>query len=139
MAQNRVFLPQEALDGWLAEDRATIEGDFMTLKPDGERFRLRTALRFMSDLAGGGDAHKLVGKVKDVEQLLALGGEHMRDSVVLGDDAYQVVEGFVCEPVPADRSAAVGGSLDAATRAAVGEGGGGDDVDLLARFFLQQR
>lgn len=138
MAKNRVFLPQDALDGWLAEDRGAIDGDTLTLKPDGARYRVQMALRFLTELAGGGDEAKLVGKVKDVEQLRELGAEHVSDSVILGDNAYQVVEGFVCEPL-VDDAVTTGDSLVGAARAATGEGPPSGELDLLARFFLSQR
>ena len=138
MGKNRVFLPQDALDGWLADDRGVIDGDTLTLKPDGARFRVQTAVRFLTELAGGGDEASLVGKVKDLEQLGALGAEHVSDSVILGDNAYQVVEGFVCEPL-AEESVTTGDSLVGAAQAATGEGPPSGELDLLARFLLQQR
>ncbi len=140
MGVNRVFLPQEMLDVWLSEDRVEVDGDVMTLKPEGQRFRLKTALRFLEELAGGGDEAALVGKVKDLEQLAGLGGEHCADSVILGDNAYQVVEGFVGEPLFEEQAAATGSSLASAAQAALGEHtSASDEIDLLARFFLSSR
>lgn len=136
MGVNRVFLPQEALDVWLTEERVEVEHETMTLKPEGQRFRLKTALRFMTEVAGGGDALELVGKVKDLGQVEELGGEHYADSVVLDDNAYEVVEGFVGEPLFDEADMATGSSLASATRAAVGEESNTGEIDLLARFFL---
>lgn len=107
----------------------------MTLKPEGQRFRLSTAVRFTADLTESGDQKQVIGKVKDLEQLAAMSGEHSMDSVIFGDDAYQVVEGFVGEPLFDD--ATTGSSVAAATRAAVGEGGDSDALDPLTRFFLK--
>jgi hypothetical protein len=138
-AANRVFLPQDALDRWLTEGRVEVEGDTMTLRPEGQQFRLKTAVRIMSEVAGGGDSHSLVGKVKDLEQLVAIGGEHCSDSVILGDNAYQVVEGFVGEPIWSEERVS-GGSLAEATRAAAGDQRPpSSEIDLLARFFLSSR
>jgi len=144
MGNNRVFIPQEALDTWHTEGRVAIESDRMTLQPEGNQFRLKSAVRFMAEVGGGGDAGQLVGKVKDLDQVTQLGGEHCRDSVVLGDDAYEVVEGFVGEPIfsAPEESMVTGGSLADATRAAVGElreGPPSGELDMLARFFLQSR
>jgi hypothetical protein len=136
MAKNRVFVPQETLDEWLSNERVEVDGETMTLKPEGQRFQLKTAVRFVSEVAGGGDAAGLVGKVKDLDQLGALGGEHCADSVVLGDDAYQVLEGFVGEPIIEPNAAAAGSSLAAAARAAAGDDPATVEIDLLARFFL---
>ena len=140
MPANRVFLPQDALDRWLSEGRVEVDGETMTLRPEGQQFRLKTAVRFLSEVAGGGDQKSLVGKVKDLEQLGGLGGEHCADSVILGDDAYQVVEGFVGEPLGYDEQRLSGGSLAEATRAATGdERPPSSELDLLARFVLTSR
>lgn len=136
MPQNRVFIPQEALDNWLSETRVTIDDDLLTLMPEGQQFRLQTAVRFLSEVAGGGDAHSLVGKVKDLGQISALGGDYSSGSVVIDPDAYEVLEGFVGAPV--HDSVVSGDSLAGATRAAMGEAATGE-IDLLARFFLQSR
>lgn len=141
MGVNRVFLPQEMLDGWLSEERIDVDDDVMTLRPEGQRFRLKTALRFMEEQAGGGDDQRLVGKVKDLDQLGEIGGEHCADSVILGDNAYQVIEGFVGEPLFDEQPAGTGSSLASAAQAALGD----DDetpsaeIDLLARLFLSSR
>jgi len=144
MGVNRVFVPQQTLDGWMSEGRVEVDGETMTLMPEGQRFRLKTAVRFMSEVTGGGDAAELIGKVKDLEQLEGLGGEHVADSVILGDNAYEVVEGFVGEPVAdaerADEPIASGNSLAAATRSALGEDPSqSGELDLLARFFLSTK
>jgi hypothetical protein len=58
---------------------------------------------------------------------------------VLGDNAYQVVEGFVGEPIW-DEQRLSGGSLAEATRMAAGdERPPSSEIDLLARFFLTSR
>ena len=61
--------------------------------------------------------------------------------MIVGDNAYEVVEGFVGEPIvtEAPESVAVGGSLAAATAAALGEGPQVGEIDLLARFFQVSR
>jgi hypothetical protein len=144
MAKNRIFLPQEALDHWLAEGRADISADTLTVKADGSKYAIRSAVRFMSEMAGGGDVQKLVGKVKEIEQIQKIGGEHVSDSVILADDAYQVVEGFVCEPLTEASTAIAdligGSSLESAAAAAAGETATpAGEIDLLTRFFLQSR
>jgi hypothetical protein len=120
----------------MEKGRIEVDGEEMTLSPDGQRFRLRTALHFKEELAGGGDEAGLVGKVKDLEQVVALGGEHAYDSVILGDNAYTVVEGFVGEPILEEDPVASGDSLASAAAAATGESSNDGEIDLLARFFL---
>jgi hypothetical protein len=99
MAENRVFLPQQALDQWLEKGRVSLVDDELTITPAGRRFRLSSAVRFTAEVGGDGDPHGLVGKVKSLEQIAVLQGEHCADSVILGDHAYQVVEGFLGEPL----------------------------------------
>jgi hypothetical protein len=98
MTQARVFFPQDVLEGWMSDGRGHVVGE--TLFLDGLPFTLSTAVRFVAEVAGGGDEAQLVGKVKSIPQIEELGGEHVSGSVVLGDDAYEVVEGFLATPDP---------------------------------------
>jgi hypothetical protein len=101
MTVNRVFFPQQALDSWLEQGRVALVGDELTITPEGRRFLLTSAVRFMAEVAEGRDPHDLVGKVKDLEQVTLLSGEHSVNSVIIGDFAYDVIEGFLGEPLPA--------------------------------------
>jgi len=132
MGSNRVFLPQDALDRWMSEQRISVDGDIMTLLKEGMRFRLKTAMRFVSEVAGGGDGAQLIGKVKDVDQISALGAEHCADSVVFGESAYQVIEGFVGEPVTTAGARTTG-------RPGAGKEKNPAELDLLAQLFLSSR
>jgi hypothetical protein len=95
MGSCRLFLSQNALDSWITEGRAAIDGEELTDKRTGQKFRLITGVRFLSEVSGQADDAGLVGKVKDVDQLGQLKAEHLHDSVVLGEHAYAVQEGFV--------------------------------------------
>lgn len=99
MTTCRLFLSQEALDVWLGEGRAKIDGEELTDTQTGHKFRLITGVRFVSEVTGSPDTAQLVGKVKDAEQLEALKAELMSGSVILGENAYEVQEGFVGTPV----------------------------------------
>jgi hypothetical protein len=138
----------------MSEGKVEVEGETLTLEP-GREFQLKTAVRFLSELTGAEDEHRLIGKVKDLEQITELGGEHCADSVILGELAYEVVEGFVGEPIEAaatetsestasaansagagDDSVTSGTSLEDAMGAAVGNNDSEGEIDMLARFFL---
>jgi hypothetical protein len=93
MPTSRVFVPQEALEAWLSAGRVHMVGE--TLFVDGQAFALEGAVRFVSEVAGGADEHSLLGRVKTMTQVDNLGGEHVAASVVLGDNAYEVIEGFL--------------------------------------------
>jgi hypothetical protein len=86
MASHRVFVSQETLDIWLADERVNVDGDVMTLRPEGQKFKLLTAFHFIREVADGGDEQNLVGKVKDLGQLTAIGG---RTLLRLGDPRRQ--------------------------------------------------
>jgi hypothetical protein len=126
MSANRVFFPQQALDEWLGQGRAMLVDDELTVGPAARRFKLQSALHFVAEVAGTPDAHDLVGKVKTVEQVQAMAGEHYADSVVLGDNAYQVVEGFAGELLP-------GGSAPVASKRSARNSLAGDS-DPYARL-----
>lgn len=134
MANNRVFFPQEAFDLWLEEGKISLDADVLTLQPEGQRFNVTSALRFTAEVADGEDEAGLVGKVKSLEQVAELGGEHCADSVVLGNNAYEVIEGFLGEPIEGEQTS--GTSVSSATRAAVGENAD-DSTGALARFLMQ--
>jgi hypothetical protein len=98
MPMSRVFVPQEALETWLSSGRVHMVGE--TLFVDGQAFGLEGAVRFVSEVAGGGDEQKLLGRVKSMAQVESLGGELCAASVVLGDNAYEVIEGFLAGVEP---------------------------------------
>jgi hypothetical protein len=145
MQKSRVFVSQETLDRWLSEERVEVDGDIMTLLPERRRFSLATAVHFLREVAEGGDDMSLVGKVKDVDQVLGFGGDYSTGSVILGDNAYEVVDGFLGAPIVEvaaanDTSFAAGSSLAAATAAALGDASPpSGEFDLLSHFFTRAR
>lgn len=112
MSENRVFFPQQTVDAWLDEGRIVLSGSELSIGGTREHFRLQGALHFVADVAETGDPHELVGKVKTLEDVQELHGEHCADSVVLGESAYQVVEGFLAVPLPS-RDAVLPASAEA--------------------------
>lgn len=99
MGKNRVFFPQEALDRWLLEGRVEISGSELTIVGERRRYRLVEAVRITTEEAGHSDPDELVGKVKTLLFLSELGAELLGDSMVLGDNAYRVVPGWLGSPV----------------------------------------
>ena len=138
MSAHRLFVSQDVLDRWMIDESVSVDGDVMTL--DGnQRFRLLSAVCFTEELTGEGDPNDLIGRVKDLETLSQMGGEHVSDSVILGDNAYTVVEGFLGQPVETEPDADASGSdLASAMGAALGEQPASSEIDLLAQFFLDQ-
>jgi hypothetical protein len=96
--RNRVFFPQEALDIWTADDRVDLSAEELMLKPDGRKYRVIEAVRILREVTGTADPNELVGKVKSRGYLAELGAELLEGSMIIGDNAYDVVPGFVGAP-----------------------------------------
>lgn len=93
MPHARLFVPQEAIESWLSEGRAELSRDVFTFQ--GERFTAEPGVRFLAEVAGGRDECQLIGRVQSNRQLEAMGAEHSHEAVLLGDNAYQVAEGYL--------------------------------------------
>ncbi len=99
MGKNRVFFPQEALDRWLVDGKVEISGSELTIPNGRRRYRLVGAVRVVSEETSHTDPDELVGRVKTMLYLTELGAELLGDSMVLGDNAYRVVAGWLGTPV----------------------------------------
>jgi hypothetical protein len=139
MGKNRLFVSQSTLDSWLGEARVQVDGDVMMLLPEKHRFTLETAVLFKSEVTGAGDPHSLLGRVKDIEQIAALGGDYSSGSVIIGDLAYEVVEGLAGMPIdPKESQPNPDDDLTEATRRAAGTERPAE-LDTLAKLFLERR
>jgi hypothetical protein len=99
MAKNRVFFPQEALDSWLVDGRVELTNDELMIRSEGRKFRITEAVRVLSELTNTPDLNDLVGRVKSRVFLQALEAEILEGSMIIGDNAYEVVPGFLGTPV----------------------------------------
>lgn len=97
--RNRVFFPQTSLDEWLSTERVDLKNDELTLKPEGRRYKIIEAVRVLREVTDSTDPNELIGRVKSRAFLEELGAEILEGSMVLGDNAYDVVQGFVGAPV----------------------------------------
>jgi hypothetical protein len=97
--QNRVFFAQAALDVWLADGAIELAGTELTITAEARRYRLAEAAQVVREVTGSPDAHELIGRVKSTHYLEELGAELMEGSMILGDNAYDVVPGFMATPV----------------------------------------
>lgn len=96
--RTRVFFPQTALDEWISENRVELKGEELMLKREGRRYRIIEAVRILREVTGADDPHELLGRVKTRAFLIELGAELLEGSMILGDNAYDVVQGFVGAP-----------------------------------------
>ncbi|MGH7285925.1 MAG: hypothetical protein ACRELY_30775, partial [Polyangiaceae bacterium] len=87
------------------------------------------------------DSNDLVGRVKSKIFLLELGAELLETSMVLGDNAYDVVPGWIGAPIGTFDEHVTSEERKNARASATNEFGGEEprtDEDLLARFLLER-
>jgi hypothetical protein len=134
--KNRVFFPQAALDVWLGDGTVDLRGDELTIAAEGRRYRLTESVRIVNEVTGGTDANDLVGRVKAKAVLEEKGAEILESSLLLGDNAYDVVPGWLGEPVGTFDEHVVERSQrpDSGAKAV---GAPGNDEDLLATYLLK--
>lgn len=121
----RLFLPQNTLEEWALEDKADIRDGKLTVIAEKASFPVTPAVHFVK-LVSGTDDRRLLRKVKTAEELQKLGAEHLADSVILGDTAYEVTGGYVTE-VPT-----------ASTRSQSQKKGVTPEAEALAAFLLDK-
>jgi hypothetical protein len=97
--KNRVFFPQTALDDWVSNSSVDFKGEDLLFKREGRRYRIIEAVHVVREVTGAGDPHELLGRVKTRAFLTELGAEVLESSMILGDNAYDVVPGFVGAPI----------------------------------------
>jgi len=132
-----LFVPQSVLDKWSDKGRVEVKGEVLVLLREKKSFQLTSAVRFLK-MEAGEDLKGLLHKVKTLDALKQMGAEHYRESVILGDSAYQVQQGFLADANALRRAAGV--SQKPGEKAA---GGGKEqqkkkegEEDLLAQFLL---
>ena len=96
---NRVFFPQLALDTWGIDGKIELSPTELILLSEERRYKIVESVRVVTEVTGANDDHKLVGKVKAKSLLVELGAEILENSMILGDNAYDIVPGWAGEPV----------------------------------------
>lgn len=133
---SRLFVSQELLDQWAGEGKVEIEGNTLKLQAERVSFEVQPGVRFVK-LAAGEDREQLIGRVKSEAQMNKLGAELYMSSVLVGEDAYDVQSGFLCE-VPVHAAKAIGA---AKTQVPVPGGVSSpkttDERSALAQFLLE--
>src|SRR5687768_15898838 len=97
---SRLFISVDRLDNWTEEGRAALEGDRMTLTELGRSFIMKPAVAFQGVTGTETDPYDLLGRVKSKQALEEMGAEQFGNSVIYNDTAYEVVDGFIGEPLP---------------------------------------
>jgi hypothetical protein len=100
-----LFVPQSVLDKWSEAGRIAVDGNVLTILGENKNFSLTQAVRFMK-MEAGDDTAGLLQKVKTTDALKLMGAEHYMESVILGECAYQVQQGFLADANALRRAAA---------------------------------
>jgi hypothetical protein len=141
---DHLFVPQTVLDKWSEQGRIRVDGTVLTILGDGKDFDLTNAVRFIK-LEAGEDSAGLLQKVKTTEALKQMGAEHYLASVLLGEVAYQVQQGYLADAHALRRAADVSHqalaqkpSAEGAHRAqpAHSDAKKSGEQDMLARYLL---
>lgn len=133
--ENRVFFPQPAIDEWAVDGKVDLVGNELVIIADGRRYHVVEAVRVVAEVTGAKDERGIIGKVKPMAALEELGAEILESSMIIGDNAYDVVPGWMGSPTTVfgehlmspERMKARGNRTD------VGSGPTTDE-DLLQRF-----
>jgi hypothetical protein len=120
MGKSRVFFPQEVIDRWIEHGEAELTGAELWVRSERRRYRVVEAVRVVREVSGAPDAFDMSGSVKTLGFLSELGAELLGDSMIVGDNAYETVIGWL-------------GTLLAAAGSPVGLGGGSGEY--VARFL----
>ncbi len=124
----KLFLPQKTLEDWSTTDKADLQDGKLVVMENKAAHAVTPAVHFVK-LVSGNDTHQLVGRVKTMSQLDTLGAEHMMDSVIVGETAYEVTAGYVADVAA---PAAAPAKVDSKKKATSPE------ADLLAAFILDK-
>ncbi len=98
MGETRIFLPQLVLNRWLATGLVELVAGRLTMREEALSYRVVEAVRVVAEVTGAADPNQLIGKIKPLAHVRELGAELLGDSMVLGDNAYDVVFGWVAMP-----------------------------------------
>ena len=133
---NRVFFPQSAVDQWGIDGKIDLVAGELILLAEGRHYKVEEAVRIVTEVTGANDDRKIIGRVKPRRALDEIGAELLENSMILGDNAYDVVPGWMGEATSSfadyllspERMSARGDRTDIGT-------GPKNDEELLQRFI----
>lgn len=118
------------------EGKIDLTGKELVILAEGRRYDIDEVVRVVAEVTGANDPHKLVGKVKPKAMLEEMGAEILENSMILGDNAYDVVPGwagtaktsFAEHLLSPERMAARGGKTDVGSAPK-------SEEEMLSRFL----
>ncbi len=122
----KLFLPHKTLEDWMVSEKADLQDGKLLVTEGKVSYPVAAGVHF-AKLVSGEDTQGLLGRVKTTAQLTALSAEHFQDSCIVGEAAYEVVEGYVTEVATVPAAKGDGKKKTASPEA-----------DLLAAFILDK-
>lgn len=101
MGRNRIFFPQEALDSWLVSGAVDLQDQDLLLKNEGRKYRLTEGARIVREVTGDPDNAEIVGTCKTLPFLRELGADILERSMIIENNAYDIIPGFLGTPIVA--------------------------------------
>jgi len=95
MGKSRIFFPQEVIDRWLMHGEAELTGAELWVRSERRRYRVVEAVRILREVSGAPDPFDMAGTVKSLGFVGELGAELLGDSMIVGDNAYETVIGWL--------------------------------------------
>jgi hypothetical protein len=90
----KMFVAQTTLETWLESGKVEFDGTVVTLTRHRRTYDLQPAVQFLSVVEGHAETD-LVGKVIPEHKITELGGEILGDSVIFGELAFHVRQGYI--------------------------------------------
>lgn len=117
-----------------------LAGTELTILAEARRYYLAEAMRVVREVSGTPDANDVVGRVKTKVFLEELGAELLETSMILNDNAYDVVPGWLGSPVGSfdEHVASLERAKARESRHEFYVDEPKTDEDLLARFLLHR-
>jgi hypothetical protein len=138
MGKNRVFFPQQVLDRWLNAADAELHANELTLKAERKRYKLVEAVRVIAEVSGTPDPYDITGRVKTVGFLTELGAELLGESMLIAENAYEIVPGWLGQPLADAPETRPEARQPASTSAASTSAASASDEQLLANFLARK-
>jgi hypothetical protein len=120
MGKSRVFFPGDVVDRWLEHGEAELTGAELWVRSERRRYRVVEAVRILREVSGAPESFDMTGSVKTLGFLSELGAELLGDSMILAENAYETIIGYL-------------GTVLGPTGSPLGLGGGSGEY--VARFL----
>jgi hypothetical protein len=98
MGPDRLFVPLAVFNEWLSRSAVQFSSGRLTVPGADLAFVAFEAMKLLAEVSGSGDRHELVGRAKTIGYLQELGADILGDSVVIEDNAYDALAGWLLVP-----------------------------------------